>query len=375
MSTSLPDGGVSSRGMEMAQRVLPAPLLEVGPWGLVRWQLLALPVVFIASMILGNLLARLTRAGVSRITKRTGNHWDDDLVQRAQGPFTVAWALLLTLICLPWLGLSEDAYTLVTGGMRTLFFLAFFWMLVRAVRVGGQYVSRSHWALSYPSSRALVPLAARLVSVFVVAMAVVALLSDLGYPVASLVAGLGISGIAVALAAQKTVENLFGSFSIGIDQPFTAGDVVKVEDFTGTVESIGLRSTRFRTADRTLITMPNGKLSEMRVESYTARDRLRLSCVLGLTYGTRAEQVKQVIHEVEQALLAHPKLHSDGMSVWLRALGTSALEIEVGAWFRTTDWNEFQEIRQELLLKFLEIVEAAKSELAFPTQTLVIQPK
>jgi len=149
--------------------------------------------------------------------------------------------------------------------------------------------------------------------VAVLILAVIALLSAWGYSVASLLAGLGIGGLAVALAAQKTVENLFGAFSIGVDQPFREGDFVKVEDFVGTVEVIGLRSTKIRTLDRTLITLPNGKLSDMRLESFAARDRIRLACSLGLVYETTTAQMRQVLAELEKRLRAHPKIWPDAV--------------------------------------------------------------
>jgi MscS family membrane protein len=209
--------------------------------------------------------------------------------------------------------------------------------------------------------------------VLVVAIAVVALLSELGYPVASLVAGLGIGGLAVALAAQKSLENLFGAFAIGGDQPFREGDFVRVEDFVGTVERVGLRSTRIRTLDRTLITIPNGKLAEMRLESFAARDRMRLWCTVHLVYGTTAHQMREVLAGLERVLREHPKIWPDALTVRFTDLGESSLRIEVMAWFQT-DWDEFQLIRQEMLIQFLAVVEKAGTSFAFPTRTLHLVP-
>jgi MscS family membrane protein len=166
------------------------------------------------------------------------------------------------------------------------------------------------------------------------------------------------------------VENLFGAFSLGVDQPFREGDFVRVEDFTGTVESIGLRSTRIRTLERTLITVPNGKLAEMRLESFAARDRLRLFTVLGLAYDTTAAQMRQVLGGLEAVLEAQPLLWRESYSVRFVLLADSALHVEVNAWFTLTDWAEFTRLRQELLLQFMEVVEKAGTSFAFPTRTL-----
>jgi MscS family membrane protein len=207
-------------------------------------------------------------------------------------------------------------------------------------------------------------------------LATVAIISELGYPVASLIAGLGIGGLALALASQKTVENLFGAFSIGVDQPLREGDFVKVEDFMmGTVEAIGLRSTRVRTLDRTIVTIPNGKLAEMRIESFAVRDRIRLACTLGLVYGTTASQMRLVVAGLEQTLREHPKIFSEGITVRFKELSPSSLDIEIMAWFTTADYAEFQLIRQDLLLAFMEIVEKAGTAFAFPTRTVHLAGK
>ena len=199
---------------------------------------------------------------------------------------------------------------------------------------------------------------------------VIVLLSELGVPVTSLLAGLGLGGLEVALAAQKTVENLIGAISIGADQPFMEGDFVKIEDFVATVERVGLRSTRFRTLDRTLITIPNGKLAEMRIESYTARDRYRFATTLALVYETRAEQLQQVLERATALLKAQPNVWPEGIGVRLVKLSASSLDIEIGAWFAVPNFDEFQDRRQEVLMGILRIVEEAGTALAYPTQML-----
>ncbi len=187
---------------------------------------------------------------------------------------------------------------------------------------------------------------------------------------ASLLAGLGIGGIALALAAQKTVENLFGSIAIGVDQPFRVGDFVKVEDVLGTVEAIGMRSTRIRTLDRTVVTIPNGKLSDSKAETFAARDRLRLLVNLGLSYATTEAQLRRVLDEVEAALRARPRIWPDGVSVRFTEFKESSLNVEVMAWFQYTDWGDFTRERQELFLRFMRIVEEAGTSLAFPTRSV-----
>jgi MscS family membrane protein len=349
---------------------LPSGLLRPGPRELLLWQWVALPILLLLAWIVGSVLSTITRAILGLFASRTAWTWDEAILERLKRPIVAGWAIALLYGALPWLGLYAPAEAFLLRALHSAALVVLFWALLRAVRVATQIVGSSEWAKAHPASRALVPLGARTANVLLLAVAIVAVLSDLGYPVASLIAGLGVGGLAVALAAQKTVENLFGAFSIGFDQPFREGDFVKIEDFVGTVEAIGLRSTRVRTLDRTLISIPNGKLAEMRLESYAARDRIRLSCTLGLVYATTAAQMRQVLEGLEAALRAHPKIWPDVVVVRFESFAASSLDIAIMAWFTTSDWAEFQLIRQGVLLEFMEVVEKAGSSFAFPTRTV-----
>ena len=266
--------------------------------------------------------------------------------------------------------MSATAETTARHVLQGSFIATIFWILLRSIDVADHLVTSSAWASQRLSSRSFVALGGKVLKISIVIIGLVTILSQAGYPVGSLIAGLGIGGLAFALAAQKTVENVFGAFSIAVDEPFRQGDFVKIDSIMGTIESIGLRSTRIRTLDRTIVAIPNGKLAEMRTETFAVRDRLRLSCTISLVYETTAEQMRRVLAEVESALRAHPKIVADSVSVCFKEMAASSLDIDVGAYFATTDWNEFQFIRQGVLLQFMQIVESAGTAFAFPTRTV-----
>jgi MscS family membrane protein len=353
----------------------PQWLLRPGPKELLVWQWIAFPLFVLLGWAIGALLSGVSRKVLGKFASKTEAKWDDAVVDRLRAPMTLVWALGLLSVTVPLLGLyvpaTEFIFSLIRGG----FYFAAFWSVSRLIDVWGNLVVESPWALEHAAARAMVPIAVRLAKIIVLVFAVVALVSSLGYPAASLLAGLGVGGLAVALAAQKTLENLLGAFTIGFDQPFRVGDFVKIEEFLGHVESIGLRSTRIRTLDRTIITIPNGRLSEMRLESYAARDRIRFTSDLGLVYGTTREQLLTVLRGVGELFRTHPKIWPDDVVVRFKALGESALLVEIQAWFLTADFNEFRVIREELLLEILRIVESAGTEVAFPTQTVHVVPQ
>jgi MscS family membrane protein len=364
------DSWYAALGDHWLREQLPKVLLRPGPGGFFLWQWMALPLAIAAATVLGRLFAWATVGLLRRGTDRTLVDWDGALVSRLRGPLRLAWTLALAYLLVSRLGLARPAEKLLGSAVAAGAVLTVFWALWRAVDVAGHALGKSKSGRESASARSVLAFGVRTSKVAVIAMGIVAGLAQLGYPVASLLAGLGLGGLALALAAQKTVEHLFGSLSIAVDQPFRVGDFVRIDDFVGTVEDIGLRSTRFRTLDRTLISIPNGRVADMRLESFSARDRMRLACTIGLVYGTSAGQMREVLAGLEKVLRTHPRIWPDAVVVRLKELASSSLDIEVMAWFDTPDWPEFQRIRQDVLLQFMDVVERAGASFAFPTQTI-----
>jgi len=349
---------------------LPGWLQRPGPGDVPRWQWLALALATLVSLMVGFAASSMLRRGLARVFGRTRTTWDDRLLSRLRGPITIGITLSLVRAVLPFLYLYEWADDLVRKSLHGLFLATLLWTFWRLVDVAAEIAWDSPWSHGHAAPRALIPLARRVGKAAVAIAAGLVFLAALGYSVTSLVAGLGLGGLALALASQKTFENLFGAFSLGIDQPFREGDFVRIEDVVGTVESLGLRSTKIRTLDRTIVSIPNGKLAEMRLETFATRDRLRFACTLRLEYGTRADQMRRVIADVESAFRSHPKIWSESVVVRFKELSESSLDIEVNVWFTTSDWDEFIDIRQEILLDIMAIVERNGCSFAFPTRTL-----
>ena len=344
---------------------LPKWSLRFGPHELRWWQWLALAPLVLCGLLVGFTITRLSRVAIKRWLPAHSS----ETFRRLRGPATLAWTVITSYALLPWLGLYEPAEAFVHRGFSSALLTALFWALWQAVELSQHAVSSAQWAKSSLTGRSLLMLGARLGKFVVAAFAFVVVLAELGYPVTSLIAGLGIGGIALALAAQKTVENLFGAFSLAIDQPFREGDTIQVDTITGTVEAIGLRSTRIRTVDRTLITIPNGKLAEMRVETITARDRMRFYCVLGVAHSP-AKQISQILQGIEALLRESPMIVSDSISVRLIGLTDSAMNLEIVAMVESSDNAKFLDVRQALLLGIIEIVDEAGSALAHPVSLI-----
>jgi MscS family membrane protein len=348
---------------------LPKSLLRFGPHELRWWQWLALWPLLVAGWLVGFTITRLSRSVVRRVMSRHGA----ETMRRMHGPATLAWTIIGCYALLPPLGLYEPAEAFVERGLSAALLVAFFWALWRAVELSQHTLSTSPWAKSSLTAHSLLVLGSRLGKFVVGAFAFVAVLAELGYPVTSIITGLGIGGVALALAAQKTVENLFGAFSLAIDQPFREGDVIQVDSISGTVEAIGLRSTRIRTVDRTLITIPNGKLAEMRIETVSARDRIRFYVLLGIAHSAGG-RMPVILPQIERILGASSAIARDTISVRLVGVTDSALSVEIAAMCETTDFNEFQRMRQALLLGIIEAIEQSGGALAHPVRSVQLAP-
>jgi MscS family membrane protein len=349
---------------------MPEHLQRHGPADLMWWQWLALPVLLVLALILGRVLGVVTATFLHRLFRRTPTEWDERLLERTSPALTLLWGVGVAAVLLPWLALLPEAHRTfrsLLGGVATI---AVFWALWRSVDVWAQFLMQRPWAAGNPSAHSLLSVTRNLAKLFVGIGGVVATLGAFGYPVATVLAGLGIGGLALAFGAQKTIENLFGSISLAADQPFRVGDFVKVEDFTGNVERIGMRSTQIRTLDRTLISLPNGKLADMRIEDFASRDRIRFAATVGLAYGTTEEQVRRIVAGIEAMLRAHPRVWPDVVVARLAAFGASSLDLEVLCWLQTSDFGEFRDFRQEALLGIMRIVRETGTSLAFPTQTV-----
>ena len=214
----------------------------------------------------------------------------------------------------------------------------------------------------------------RTVKFLLLTFAAIGILGTFGIDVTTGIAALGIGGIALALGAQKTVENLVGSVTIIADRPLQVGDFVKVGDVVGTVEDVGIRSSRIRTGERTVVTVPNGDLSARQIENFAERDRFLFNPVIAIAYDTSSAKLREAITIVQNVLANHEKM-ATGARARLGNITDRAFNIEVYSYIDVPEFDAQVIIREELLLSIYEQLEAADIGLAFPTQTIMLPPR
>ncbi len=247
-----------------------------------------------------------------------------------------------------------------------------FWIFWRVIRWFMQRVRDRALAHGHSGTGSLMLLGERIIKAVIVVMALFLVLSILGFNMTTALAGVGIGTLAVGFGAQQTIANLFGGVSVLGDEVIRVGDVCKFGDRTGTVEDIGLRSTRVRTEERTLLAIPNGTVATINVENLSRRDKILFKTVLGLHQDTTARQVSHVLTEIRGVLSGHDKVEANTIRVRLTELASSSINVEIFSYVLTRDFNEFAAVREDLLLRIMSFVEDSGTTLASPSQTLYL---
>jgi MscS family membrane protein len=355
--------------------LLPSALFEVGFLELRLWQWIGLAVLVFAVYLASWLLAKLLFRIALMIVRRTASDLDDRLLVRLVGPLRLALALLLFIPGTLALKLALPAREFLAGVEKAIGVLAVTWGLLRCIDVIADRIGARMEEEGRVTAVAVLPLGRRAAKVALLALAVIATLQNLGFNVTGLLAGVGVGGLAVALAAQKSIANLFGGVSLIADRPVRVGDFCRFgtnPNQMGTVEEVGLRSTRIRTLDRTLVTVPNAEFSEFQLENYGARDRMRLYLMIGLIYQTSPDQLRWVLTELRKLLVAHPMITEDPARVRFVGFGPHSLDLEIFAYVPTGDWAEFLRVREDIMLRIMDVVAASGSSFAYPSQTLYL---
>lgn len=351
------------------ERRLPRSLVQNVYLGMPLWQWLALLAAIPVALIIGwviVLLLAIPRQLWLKVKKQPSLR----SYTRMSTPLLVCFSALAHRIIAHYFGLPLLT-RLYYGRMIGIFIsIGFFWFLLRVTNLTMQRLRIHAIGGGRIGTGTLVVLAERLLSALIVVVAILAILAILGFNLTTVLAGLGIGGIAIAFAAQKTLENLFGGISVLADEVIRVGDYCRFGDKTGTVEDISLRSTRVRTDARTELSIPNGALATMTIENFAWRDKILFNPVLAIRYETTADQLRYVLAEIRQLLFAHPKVESEGANIRFANFDNSSLRLEIAGYVLTADANEFNAIREDLLLRIMDIVAKSGTSFAFPSQTL-----
>ena len=334
--------------------------------------------VLVLALVLKRILAHLFARVIFPLAARTKTQYDDLFLEGVKKPaelLVVIGGLFVAVQLLRLPSAPVDLHRFALAILKVLVTLDVAWALFNMVSLLENYLEK--WVSRTESTLDdnLLPFVRKSLRIFVVFLAVIMTIQNLGYSISGLLASLGIGGLAVALAAKDTLSNVFGSLMIILDRPFHIGDWVKAGDLEGTVEEVGFRSTKIRTFGKTMISVPNSVITNMAVDNFSRMPKRRIKLTVGVTYETRPAQMREAVAAIRAMLAAHPAIDQEFSLVNFTDFGASSLDILVYCFTQTTVWADYLAAREDVCLKIMEVLEGMGLEIAFPSRTVYLQQK
>ena len=365
-------------GLPEVERRLPKFLTSASFGGLQLWVPLALlaavPVLYFVSRFF-----LWIAVGTIRLVLRFRGHRGPVRRSREWLALSRPLAFLLTLglhrLLSPMVGIPLLHRQYYSRTMTVLLLAGVVWFLWRLVDLVAERM-RDRLKPDHPrTAQSVYVLGRRLLKGVALAIAALAGLAAFGVDLTTTLAGLGIGGVALAFASQKTLENVFGGIFVLSDRSIVVGDVCQIGKYTGEVVDVGLRSMQLRTVNRTVVYVPNGTLATMEVENLSRRDKFLFNPVVGLRYETTLEQFQRVAADVKASLLADARIEHATLRVRFIRFGSYSLDVEVFAYVLAPDYPDFLAVQEELLTRIMSIVRNAGTGLAIPSQTMYVRPE
>lgn len=337
------------------------------------WQWMGLAILILLGFILNRLFLLILMGPILSLLRRRFQEIRGERVRYLLRPVGMLMMLLLWWFGLMWLALPVSFLSWYAGFVEIALIVVLCLTAYRLVEIISGVLERRAAQTENKFDDLLVPLIRKSLKVLIVVIGAILVSQAFGQDLKALLAGLGIGGLALALAAQDTIGNLFGSLTVLLDRPFQVGDWVKIGDVEGTVAEVGFRSTRIRTFYDSMISLPNSHLTSAAVDNLGLRQYRRWSTRLGLAYDTPPEKVEAFCEGVRELVRRHPQTRKDSFHVYFNEFGSSSLEILFYIFFQCPDWSEELRARHRLAVEILQLAAALGVEFAFPTQTLYLR--
>ncbi|MCB9264439.1 MAG: mechanosensitive ion channel family protein [Lewinellaceae bacterium] len=343
--------------------------------GMALWQYIGLLAILIMAVLVHLALSRLLNPLVQRFTRNRSQQLavSPQLVSRIARAASIYIVLRLIKAFLPILQLPIESASFAIMVIRISSVVLVVYILLRILDVFMFYADRFTQRTESKMDEQLLPVMRRIIQFLFLAGGVIQILRVLQVDITTLIAGISIGGLALALAAQDTLKNFFGSMMIFLDKPFQIGDWINFSGVDGTVEEVGFRSTRVRTFANSLVYVPNGKLADMVVNNYGLRAYRRFNTKISITYDTPTALIDKFVEGLRQIVATHPQTRKDYYEIHLNEMSSSSLDILFYIFFEAPSWPEELKARHEVLLGILDLAHNLGVRFAFPTQTMHIE--
>jgi len=323
------------------------------------------------------LFFQLFRVALRNITykfvKKTSTQFDDDILDVIKKPVDYLFVAIGLHMAKNILTIPQYIDNIITHLLNSFFIVVIFWGIINilnhlSVNIH-QFTNRFGDKISADVANFIV----KSIRFFLILLSGITVLQEWGYNISGFIASLGLVGMAFALAAKDTASNLFGSLVIFTDRPFRVGDWIKTPEVEGTVESVGIRSTKVRTFAQALVSVPNGTLANSAILNWSKMGKRRIKTTIGLVYNTSSDDLQNILQDIRMMLQTHPDIDQETIYVYFSDFAQSSLNIFCYYFTKTTNWGEFMAVKEDTYFKIIDIVQKHNSSFAFPTQTIYLE--
>jgi MscS family membrane protein len=347
-------------------------ILRKEVFGNPSWQYLAFLIYIIIAFYVSKLLDYVIQVQLRRWAAKTQTRLDDLLLDLLRGPVKIIAFVIFLHVGLRVFAWPDWAAAFISNGLKIVVGCSLTYVAVKFVDLlMGIWQQRAEASQEGVLDMQLFPIMRKTLKIFVGVVAVLVTSQNLGMNVTGLLASLSIGGLAVGLAAQDTLSNLFGAVAIFADKPFRVGDRIQLDSIDGTVEAIGLRSTRVRNLDGHLVAIPNRTVANASIVNVSKRPNIKTVMNIGVTYDTTAAQVERAMQIIRDIYQPHPK--TADLLICFNKFDSSSLNIQVVHWWNSTDWKDYCTGIQQLHLELKRRFDDEKIAFAFPTQTVYLR--
>jgi MscS family membrane protein len=319
------------------------------------------------------LFRKLVGIFVRKFSKDSRLTFINSLLQALATPIEFLFTVIGISIAFRILTIPDEFYSLGETAIRTLFLVVIFWIINNSIEPFREIIEKFVSKFGNEFSKDITNFIVKTAKFLILSIAVVAILQEWGYNISGFLASLGLVGMAFALAAKDSASNLFGSLVIFTDKPFKIGDWVVIDDVEGTIETIGIRSTKVRTFAKALVTVPNSKVVNSSILNWTRMNKRRIKMKLGLTYDTTESQLKKITYEIKNMLINHPDIDQDTIYIYFTDFDDSSLGIFSYFFTKTTNWEKYMMVKEDVNFKIMQIINDNGASFAFPSQTLYLE--
>ncbi len=336
-------------------------------------KLILVGIIFIASIFLRYIFSFLLVPIIRKLANRTKTKIDNDIIDIFEPPINALILFVGFFLIAEVLISNKKIELFLFRVLKSFIIFEFCWILYRSEILFNKALKKIFQKKRLETALNFLPVFNKFIKVTIFILGFLLIIQEWGINIGALITGLGIGGVAVALAAKDTIANFFGSIMILLDTPFKIGDWIQTPKLEGVVEDIGFRSTKVRTFAQALVSVPNSQLANDVIINWSKMGKRRITYKLGLKYNSPASKIKECLSNIREMLNNHPDIHKDTIFVYFNDFTDSALEIFLYFFTFTTNWKKYLEVREDVNLKIKKIVEEAGLEFAFPSTSIYLE--